>query len=159
MTELSLHILDIAQNSIRAKASQICITIVEDKFNNRYVLTIEDDGVGMSSEVLETVIRAVSPAGGGQGGGNWQRHASPLPKNGKKCGGQGLPLLKFATKRANGNLEIFSKENVGTKVVATFEFDHINRLPLGDIAGVLKILQRMNPNLKFVYKHITSKGE
>ena len=145
MNELSLHILDIAQNSIRAKASQICITIDEDKFNNRYVLTIEDDGMGMSSEVLETVIRTEL------------RTDVDVRASEKKCGGQGLPLLKLATKRANGNLEIFSQENIGTKIIATFEYDHVNRLPLGDITGVLRILQRMNPNLEFVYKRITQK--
>ena len=151
MNELSLHILDIAQNSIRAKASQICITIDENEIDNQYVLTIEDDGIGMSPEVLANVVGA--------------RHATPHVETGRapslqqKCGGQGLPLLKHIAERANGNLEIFSEKNVGTKVVATFEFDHVNRLPLGDIAGVLNILQRMNPNLEFVYKHIRPKDE
>ena len=154
MDELSLHILDIAQNSIRANATQICITIDENEIDNQYVLTIEDDGIGMSPDFLASVVGALRATPHVEA-----RYATPLQQIEKKCGGQGLPWLKHIAERANGNLEIFSEKNVGTKVVATFEFDHVNRLPLGDIAGVLNILQRMNPNLEFVYKHIRPKDE
>ena len=139
--DLSLHILDIAQNSISAKATRIKITIDEDKFNNRYMLTIQDNGTGMSPEILANV--------------------TDLYFTTKKTGkaGFGLPLLKRNAELANGSLELTSELGVGTNVVATFEFDHANRVPIGDIAGVVVMLAQMNPNLEFIYKHITPKGQ
>ncbi|MDR1951382.1 MAG: ATP-binding protein [Bacteroidales bacterium] len=141
MKDLSLHILDIAQNSISAKAALIQITINEDKFNNRYVLTIEDNGTGMSPEVLAKVTDPYTTS-----------------RKTRKVG-MGLPLLKLNAELANGNLEITSELGVGTKVIAVFEFDHIDRVPIGDIAGVVVMLASMNPNLEFIYKHITPRGE
>ena len=141
MKDLALHILDIAQNSISAKASLIRITIDEDKFNNRYVLTIEDNGTGMSPEVLAKVTDPYTTS-----------------RKTRKVG-LGIPLLKLNAELANGNLEIFSELGVGTKLIAVFEFDHIDRVPIGDIAGVIVMLASMNPNLEFIYKHITPRGE
>jgi hypothetical protein len=141
MKDLSLHILDIVQNSISAKATLIQITIDENKLNNRYVLTIEDNGMGMSPEVLAKVTDPYSTS-----------------RKTRKVG-LGLPLLKLNAELTNGNLKITSEVGVGTKVVATFEFDHIDRVPIGDIAGVVVMLAQMNPNLDFIYKHITPKGE
>ena len=141
MKDLSLHILDIAQNSISAKTSLTQITIDEDKFNNRYVLTIEDNGCGMSPEVLEKVTDPYTTS-----------------RKTRKVG-LGLPLLKLNAELANGHLDISSELNVGTKVTAAFEFDHIDRVPIGDIAGVVVMLASMNPTLEFIYKHITPRGE
>jgi hypothetical protein len=141
MKDLSLHILDIVQNSISAKASLIQIMINEDKFNNRYVLTVEDNGTGMSPEVLAKVTDPYTTS-----------------RTTRKVG-MGIPLLKLNAELTNGSLEIFSELGVGTKLVVTFGFDHIDRVPIGDIAGVVVILASMNPNLEFVYKHITPNGE
>jgi len=141
MKDLSLHILDIVQNSISAKATLIEITIDEDKFKNRYVLTIKDNGTGMSPEVLAKVTDPYTTS-----------------RKTRKVG-LGLPLLKLNAELANGNLQITSELGVGTKVVATFDFDHIDRVPIGDIAGIVVMLASMNPNLEFIYKHITPKGE
>jgi DNA mismatch repair ATPase MutL len=141
MKDLSLHILDIVQNSISAKASLIQIIIEEDKINNRYVLTIEDNGTGMSPEVLAKVTDPYTTS-----------------RTTRKVG-LGLPLLKLNAELANGRLDITSKLDVGTKVIAIFEFEHIDRVPIGDIAGVVVMLASMNPNLEFVYKHTTPSGE
>ncbi|MCL2413413.1 MAG: ATP-binding protein [Bacteroidales bacterium] len=141
MKDLSLHILDIAQNSISAKATLIQITIDEDRANNRYVLTIEDNGIGMSPEVLEKVTDPYTTS-----------------RTTRKVG-LGLPLLKLSAEQASGNLEVTSELGVGTKVTAMFEFDHIDRVPIGDIAGVVVMLASMNPSLEFIYKHITPKGD
>jgi hypothetical protein len=119
----------------------IRITIDEDKFNNRYVLTVEDNGTGMSPEVLEKVTDPYTTS-----------------RKTRKVG-LGIPLLKLNAELANGSLEIISELNVGTKIVAVFEFDHIDRVPIGDIAGVVVMLASMNPNLEFIYKHITPKSE
>ncbi len=141
MKDLALHILDIAQNSISAKASLIQISIEEDRNNNRYVLTIEDNGTGMSPEVLAKVTDPYSTS-----------------RTTRKVG-LGLPLLKLNAELANGGLLITSELGVGTKVVADFQFDHIDRVPIGDIAGIVVMLASMNPNLDFIYKHTTPKGE
>ena len=141
MKDLSLHILDIVQNSISAKASLTQITIDEDKFNNRYVLTIEDNGSGMSPDILAKVTDPYTTS-----------------RKTRKVG-MGLPLLKLNAELASGRLDITSELGVGTKVTAVFEFDHIDRVPIGDIAGVVVMLASMNPNLEFIYKHITPKGE
>ena len=141
MKDLSLHILDIVQNSISAKATLIQITIEEDKANNRYVLSIEDNGTGMSAEVLAKVTDPYTTS-----------------RKTRKVG-MGLPLLKFNAEFANGGLEVFSELGIGTKVVATFEFEHIDRVPVGDISGVVVMLASMNPNLDFIYKHTTPRGE
>ena len=141
MKDLSLHILDVAQNSISAKASLIRITIDEDKFNNRYVLTIEDNGTGMSPEILAKVTDPYTTS-----------------RKTRKVG-LGLPLLKLNAELTNGKLEITSELGVGTKVMAIFEFDHIDRVPIGDVAGVVVMLASMNPDLEFIYNHITPRGE
>jgi hypothetical protein len=141
MKDLSLHILDIAQNSISAKAALIQIVIEEDKVNNRYVLIIEDNGTGMSAEVLAKVTDPYTTS-----------------RKTRKVG-MGLPLLKLNAEFANGNLDITSELGVGTKITAMFEFDHIDRVPIGDISGIVVMLASMNPNIEFIYKHITPKGE
>ena len=141
MKDLALHILDIAQNSISAKATLTQITIDEDKSKNRYVLTVEDNGTGMPPEVLEKVTDPYTTS-----------------RKTRKVG-LGLPLLKLSAERANGNLDITSELGTGTKITAIFEFDHIDRVPIGDIAGVVVMLASMNPNLDFIYKHTTPKGE
>lgn len=141
MKDLALHILDIAQNSISAKATLIRITIEEDKFNNRYVLTIQDNGIGMSPEVLAKVTDPYTTS-----------------RTTRKVG-LGLPLLKLNTELANGSLKITSELGAGTIVTAVFEFDHIDRVPIGDIAGIVVMLASMNPTLDFIYQHITPKGK
>ena len=140
MQNLSLHLLDIVQNSISAKATLIGITIEEDVLNNRYVLTVEDNGTGIPPEILPTITDPYTTS-----------------RKTRKVG-LGLPLLKHNAELANGNLDITSTLGEGTTIVATFEFNHIDRVPLGDIEGVVVMLAQMNPTLDFVYKHITPKG-
>ncbi|MDR2512090.1 MAG: ATP-binding protein [Bacteroidales bacterium] len=141
MKDLSLHILDIAQNSISANASLIEISIVEDNIANNYTLTIKDNGRGMSKEFLEKVTDPYSST-----------------RSTRKVG-LGLPLLKLNTERTGGSFKIDSELGKGTVVTANFVFDHIDRIPIGDIAGVVVMLCSMNPNLDFVYTHKTPCGE
>jgi DNA mismatch repair ATPase MutL len=140
MKDLSLHILDIVQNSISAKANLTEITIDESS-DNLYKLTIKDNGSGMSKEMLEKVADPYSTT-----------------RTTRKVG-LGLPLLKLNVERTGGSFNIESEIGVGTVVMANSVFDNIDRLPIGDIAGVVVMLASMNPTIDFVYKHITAKGE
>jgi signal transduction histidine kinase len=135
MQDLSLHILDIAQNSIRAGASLIEIEIIEDEEKNFLVVRIKDNGKGMVPEVK-------------------QHAADPFfsTKQGKKFG-LGLALLYQATREAEGSFEISSVPGAGTEITATFKYSHPDCKPIGDMAGTLETLVLGNKDIDFVYKH------
>jgi len=139
LEDLSLHILDIAENSVRAGANLVQININEDVEEDLLVIEIEDNGRGMNSDEL-------------------QRAKDPFftTKNNKKVG-LGLSLFSEAARMANGNLEIKTEEKRGTMVRATFQYSHIDRKPLGNIRATLEILIVGYPKADFLYKHI--KGE
>jgi anti-sigma regulatory factor (Ser/Thr protein kinase) len=135
MLELSLHILDIVENSTRAGAKTVYIAIIED--TNRDVLSVEikDDGSGMSQDVLERV-------------------SDPFytTKTVRKVG-LGIPMLVHAAERTNGKFRIESKGGKGTIVAAEFKLSHIDRQPLGDIISTLITLIAGNTDVDFVYRH------
>ncbi len=135
MKDLSLHILDIVQNSIRAKATLVEITIVEDLSLDIFSITIRDNGSGMSSEVLKHVTDPFYTS-----------------RTTRKVG-LGLSLLKQNAERCNGSFSIDSELRVGTVVAATFQHGHIDRPEIGDIAGVVVILVTSNPEMDFIYCH------
>lgn len=135
MKELSLHILDIAQNSIVAGAKKIEITIVEDTKSDLLSIELTDDGSGMKPEVLASVFDPYTTS-----------------RTTRKVG-LGLPLLNDACRSTGGKLSIESELGKGTKVMGTLGLTHIDRQPLGDIAGVVVILVIANPQLRFIYSH------
>ena len=133
MKELSLNILDIAENSVKARASLTQILLSETA--NTLTLTIADDGCGMDAE---TVARVTDPF--------------YTTRTTRKVG-MGVPLFRMATEMAGGDLNIHSVIGQGTTVTATFALTHIDRMPLGDMAGTVSTLIRLNPDLDFVYRH------
>jgi hypothetical protein len=135
MKELSLHILDIAQNSIVANANQINISIAEDSINDLLSIEISDNGKGMSPEVLQRVTDPYTTS-----------------RTTRKVG-LGLPLLKDACRLSGGSLVVESTEGKGTSVTATLGLSHIDRQPMGDIAGVVILLVSANPDIEFTYSH------
>jgi hypothetical protein len=141
MKTLSLNILDIVQNSIRAQAEEISISIDESKRADRYLITITDNGNGIPEEMLRNVTDPF------------------VTTRTRRKMGLGLALLKYHAELAGGGLEIISKTGNGTIVKASFSNGHIDRQPLGDIAGVLMILIASNPDINFTYLHQTDKGE
>lgn len=141
MRTISDHVMDIVQNSVRAGATQIEIIVEENLKNDLYILNINDNGCGMSSEMLE---QAVSPFF--------------TSRNTRKVG-LGIPLLKQKAETAGGNFEIDSEEGRGTFVKAVFRHRHIDRPPLGDIWNTWLLTVLGNPELRIVYRHITGKGE
>lgn len=135
MQELSLHILDIMQNSIRAEASQIKLFIEENTVSNKLSISIEDDGKGMSDEMKENV-----------------KNPFVTSRSLRKVG-LGIPLLNQLCIECNGNVTIQSQKNIGTKIIATMEYDHIDRLPLGDMAKTITTLIMGKPTIHYIYIH------
>ncbi len=142
MKELSLNILDIAMNSVKAKAKNIEILLNEDK-NGILTLKIKDDGTGMTKEMLNSV-------------------SDPFftTRTTRKVG-MGIPLLKLASEQAGGTVTISSvsekddSENHGTVVSATFDTNNIDFTPLGDIASTVCVLLQGNPDIDFLFVHET----
>jgi hypothetical protein len=141
MKTLSLNILDIVQNSIRAKAEEISIAIDESRNSDSYLITITDNGSGIPEDILKNVTDPF------------------VTTRTRRRMGLGLSLLKYHAELAGGGLEIASVTGRGTKVHASFSNGHLDRQPLGDIAGVLMILIASNPDIDFTYLHHTDKGE
>jgi anti-sigma regulatory factor (Ser/Thr protein kinase) len=140
MLELSLNVLDIAQNSVVAGATVVELTVTEETARNRLTLTIRDNGCGMTPEQLARV-----------------RDPFFTTRTTRKVG-MGIPLFRVAAEAANGSLDIESEQGVGTTVTAVFELRHIDRMPLGDMVGTVTTLIRLNPQLDIVYRH-TVDGE
>jgi anti-sigma regulatory factor (Ser/Thr protein kinase) len=134
MKELSLHILDIVQNSIRAGATSIKIIVAENLPKNSYEISIRDNGCGMDNQTLTQIT-------------------DPFFTTGKKKTGLGIPLFKQHAEAAGGSLTIKSEKEKGTTVEAIFEHNHIDRQPMGDIAGTIIGLIRSSPEIEFIYRH------
>ena len=137
MQDISLHILDIAENSIAAAASRIAITITEDTQHDLLYVEIRDNGRGMDEEMAR---RALDPF--------------YTSKPGKRVG-LGLPLLAQASREGGGRFEIESEPDGGTKLTATFMLNHPDRKPLGDVEGTVQMLQLTHPEITFEYEFIS----
>lgn len=141
MTELSLHILDIIQNSIVAGARIVHLTIIEDLGNNFLSIEILDDGKGMDNDELE---KADDPY---------------FTSRTTRKVGLGVSLFKHAAHQCNGTFSLQSEVGIGTRVSATFSYNHLDRQPLGDIAGVICLMTNANPGIDFIYEHLTNNGK
>lgn len=133
MRELSLNVLDIAQNSIAAGATCIELTVDVSLQEDRLTIRIADNGCGMTPEQIAQV-----------------RDPFYTTRTTRKVG-MGVPLFRMAAEMAGGSLTITSAPGEGTCVTATFQLSHIDRLPLGDMRGTVMALVRLNPHLDFVY--------
>jgi len=135
MEDLSLHILDIVENSVAARADKIEIRISEDKKKDLLSVEVIDNGIGMDKETRK---KALDPF-----------YTSRTVRR----FGLGLPLLSEAAKAANGHLSIKSKKGEGTKIKADFQYSHIDRKPLGDIGQTIITLVIGNPEIDLIYVH------
>ncbi|MDA8170177.1 MAG: ATP-binding protein [Nitrospiraceae bacterium] len=132
MEDLSLHILDIAENSINAGATKIVIRIKEDSAADRLSLSVEDNGSGMNAETLMMVDNPFFTS-----------------KKGKRWG-LGIPLLKQAACETGGDFNIRSEPGKGTVLQASFKRSHIDRKPLGDIGQTMLALISGHPEIHYV---------
>jgi len=135
MKDISLHILDIVQNSLVAGANLIEVTIDEDDADDKLTVTINDNGKGMTPEMVATITDPYTTS-----------------RTTRKVG-LGIPLLKLNAERTGGRLSIKSELGKGTSLEAIFISSNIDCLTLGDIAGVVVLLVSGNPMVNFIYNH------
>lgn len=133
MTEISLNILDVAENSTRAKASLVEITVCADTKADRLYVTIRDDGCGMNEEQLAHVEDPFFTT-----------------RTTRKVG-LGVPFFKQAALSTGGSFYIDSKVNEGTVVYAEFVLSHIDRMLLGDINSTIYTLIQCHEDIDFRY--------
>ena len=136
MTELSLNVLDVANNSIRAGAELIEIIVQIQRDLDTLTITIVDDGCGMSKEQLKQVEDPFFTT-----------------RTTRKIG-LGVPFFKMAALSTSGNFQITSAPGVGTTVTAVFGLTHIDRMPLGDMNSTIHTLITLNSQIDFLYTYI-----
>jgi anti-sigma regulatory factor (Ser/Thr protein kinase) len=133
MRDLSLHILDLAQNSVRAGAKLVEITLSADIPADRLAITIRDDGCGMTPEFLAKV-----------------RSPFSTTRTTRKVG-LGIPMMEERAALAGGGIDIASEVGVGTTFTAWMKLRSIDRPPLGDMAGtVLSLILLASDNINFI---------
>lgn len=135
MVEISLHILDIAQNSIKAKASLVEIEVTEDTAANLLTVIIKDNGCGMDKDFLKDVTNPFRTS-----------------RTTRKVG-LGLSMFKSAAELTGGSLDICSEVGVGTVVTVNFVYNSIDRQPLGDMATTMTTIIGGAPDIDYVYRH------
>jgi anti-sigma regulatory factor (Ser/Thr protein kinase) len=138
--DLSLHILDLVENSITAGARRIEIRIDEDSSRDLLIIEIADDGRGMSREMAGRVLDPF------------------VTTRTTRNVGLGLPLFAQAARACNGDVSIESEPGRGTKLTGTFQASHIDRKPWGSMADTLITLIAGNPGISFYYRHRRDDG-
>ena len=139
MKELSLNILDITENSVKAKATLVEILLTEN--DDTLTITIKDNGTGMTDEVLRSVTDPFYTT-----------------RTTRKVG-MGIPLFRLAAEQTGGSLSIESKhidsypDSHGTVVTAVFHKTHIDFTPLGDVISTITTLIQGHPNVDFLFIH------
>ncbi len=145
MKDISLHVLDLSENSVSAGASLVNVSIIEETEADRLTLSIEDDGRGMDKEFLQKVMDPFVTT-----------------RTSRKVG-LGIPLMQAACRRCEGDLVIESEKNVGTKLTATFKRSHIDRAPIGNMAETMVSLVLAGSSqdriIDFVYRHVIDNEE
>jgi len=135
LRELSLHILDIAENSLAAGATKVEVAVVEDTKRDQLSITIRDNGKGMSDDQVKRVLDPF------------------VTSRSTRKVGLGLPLLKSAAEACDGNLTIESKPGKGTITKVCFQLSHIDRMPLGDLAETWLTLLLGSPEINWVLRY------
>ncbi len=140
MRELSLNVMDVAQNSVRAEADLVRITVEESDKEDRLTISIADNGCGMTEDQVRQVIDPFFTT-----------------RTTRKVG-LGVPLFKLSAEQTGGSFDIQSKVGEGTTTTASYVKSHVDMTPLGDINSTVKILIQCNPQIDFIFTHSTDKG-
>ncbi len=135
MPEISLNVLDVAQNSVRAEAKLIEISVIADMNADRLTIIIKDDGCGMSEEMVQRVVDPFCTT-----------------RTTRKIG-LGIPFYKMSAENTGGSFSIKSEVNIGTVVTAVYVISSIDRMPLGDMTGTIHSLIVFNTHIDFVYTY------
>lgn len=134
MKDISLHLMDIAQNSIVAGANLIVFRLFTEGKPAKLIFEIEDNGKGMDKDFLKEVTDPFKTS-----------------RTTRKVG-LGIPLLKQSSQMAGGELSLQSELLKGTSLRATFDVNHIDRIPLGDVSETMKMLIMANPQVSWIVK-------
>jgi hypothetical protein len=135
LRELALHLLDIAENSVSAKADTIRIRVDENHATDRLRMSVEDNGAGMSADM---VARVTDPF---------------VTSRTTRKVGLGIPLLKAAAEGCEGGLDIQSQIGQGTCVAVEFQLSHIDRMPLGNLAATILTLVVGSPEVHWIFNY------
>lgn len=135
MHELSLHVLDLVENSTGAGADRIVVQVEENAIQDILRIRIEDNGQGMDEALLARI-----------------RDPFVTTRTTRKVG-LGIPLMDMTTRICDGGLAITSALGVGTTVEAFWRLSHLDRPPIGNMAATLKTILVMNPAIHFQYSH------
>jgi hypothetical protein len=141
MRELSLHLLDIARNSIEAGATRLELTIGEDSAADVFSFSLKDNGRGMDEEMLR------------------QASDSFFTTRTTRRQGMGLALLRATCERCDGALEMSSTPGAGTVVRGTMRLSHLDRPPLGNMGAVIQALACDSSLENILYRHIRNEQE
>lgn len=135
MTEISLNVLDVAENSVRAGASLIEVTLTINQSKDLISVIIKDNGCGMTPEQLDSVEDPFFTT-----------------RTTRKIG-LGIPFFKMAAESTGGSFSIDSTKGVGTVTTANFVISHIDRMPIGDMNCTIHSLITLNTHIDFVYTY------
>jgi hypothetical protein len=137
MKEIALHLLDLAENSVSAGARTVQISVCEDLKADKLFAAVEDDGRGMTAEMVKAVVDPFVTS-----------------RTTRKVG-LGIPLLKAAAESSNGGLTISSTPGKGTRVEALFQHSHIDRMPLGKMDATILGLTVAHPDVHWIFDYTT----
>jgi len=135
LREISLHILDVAENAIEAGTKRLDLFVVEDLDADQLDIAVVDDGRGMDQDTLRRIQDPFFTT-------RTTRHV-----------GLGIPLFVATVERCAGTLSIDSTPGKGTKLEARLQHSHIDRPPLGDMPGTLLCILMRDQDLELVYRH------
>jgi hypothetical protein len=131
--EITLHLLDIAENSVAAQGRNISIEVIEDLHKDLLSVSVTDDGRGMDEQTARQVLDPFYTT-----------------RTTRKVG-LGIPLLKLAAEMAEGGLSLVTELGKGTKIEAFFRHSHIDRMPLGDLSLSFLTLLVSYPHIHWVF--------
>lgn len=135
MTEISLNVLDVSENSTRAGAQLVSISVTADRVRDILTIVIADNGCGMTAEQAAHVTDPFFTT-----------------RTTRKVG-LGIPFFKYAAESTGGSFHIESEPGKGTTVTAVFGLSHIDRMPLGDMNATIHNLIVYHPDTDFVYTY------
>ncbi len=133
MRELALHILDIAANSVSAGATTIKISVDENILQDLLNIKVEDNGRGMSPEMVKVVTDPF------------------VTSRTERKVGLGIPLLKAAAESCNGWFKIESEPGKGTSIAVQFQLSHIDRMPLGNLTDTFLSMEIGTQEVNWIF--------
>jgi len=131
MRDISMHMMDIIQNSISAKATTIEISVLANHNDDLLEIKIKDNGCGMKKDFADNVTDPFVTT-----------------RTTRKIG-LGIPMMKESAIAAGGSFNISSDESKGTTIIADFKISNIDRIPLGDVAETVSEVIMAKPDIRY----------